>query len=245
MPCPCRRGGRYARARAACRVSGAVPSPARRRPLQPAWCAGAARRRARPSAHAAGRSRPCARRGSARGPSRERNGSVGHASGVNRNRLLLLAGAVGVAAALAVLLIVVVRKNASNPTSTSSSTGTTGGAPSESLAGIPQHGDTLGKPTAPATVIVYEDPQCPFCRRWNAETLPTVLRDFVRTGRIKLVYRGVVIIGPNSVQGLRAIYAAANQNKLWNLVDALYARQGAENSGWITGTVILAAAREA
>jgi protein-disulfide isomerase len=44
---------------------------------------------------------------------------------------------------------------------------------------------------------------------------------------------------------LRAIYAAGLQNKLWNLADALYAQQGAENSGWITNAVILAAARAA
>jgi protein-disulfide isomerase len=72
-----------------------------------------------------------------------------------------------------------------------------------------------------------------------------VINQFVRTGKLKLVYRGVVIIGPNSVQGLRAIAAAGKQNKLWNLADALYARQGAENSGWITNGVILAAAKDA
>ena len=165
---------------------------------------------------------------------------------MNRNRLLLLAGAVGAAVVIAVVLIVVVANNGSTGPSSPSTPGTsTAATPSKSLAGIPQHGDALGNPSAPATLVVYEDPQCPFCRRWNAETLPTVLRDFVRTGRIALVYRGVVIIGPNSVQGLRAIYAAANQNKLWNVVDALYAHQGAENSGWITNGVILNAAREA
>jgi protein-disulfide isomerase len=165
---------------------------------------------------------------------------------VNRNRLLLLAGAVGAAALAAVVLILVVANNGSNGSSSPTISGaSTTETPSRSLVGIPQHGDTLGNPSAPVTLVVYEDPQCPFCRRWNVETLPTVLRDFVRTGRINLVYRGVVIIGPNSVQGLRAIYAAAKQNKLWNMVDALYAHQSRENSGWITGTVILNAAREA
>jgi protein-disulfide isomerase len=95
------------------------------------------------------------------------------------------------------------------------------------------------------TLIVYEDPQCPFCRSWNVSTLPSVISGFVRTGKIKIEYRGVVIIGPDSVRGLRAIYAAGMQNKLWNLADALYAHQGTENSGWITNDVILAAARDA
>jgi protein-disulfide isomerase len=113
----------------------------------------------------------------------------------------------------------------------------------DSAASVPQHGDTLGKADAPVTITVFEDPQCPFCRQWNVETLPTVIDRYVRTGRVKLVYRGIEIIGPNSVDGLRAIYAARGQNKLWQMVDELYARQGEENSGWITPAVITAAAR--
>jgi protein-disulfide isomerase len=165
---------------------------------------------------------------------------------VKRNRLFLLAGAVGVAAVVAVVLIVVVAGGGSNSSATTAPTGTTSAPPaSGSLAGIPQHGSVLGDPKAPTTLVVYEDPQCPFCRQWNTDTLPTVLKDFVRPGKIKLDYRGVVIIGPNSVKGLRAIYAAGEQNKLWNMVDALYAQQGAENSGWITDEVIRMAAQQA
>jgi protein-disulfide isomerase len=107
---------------------------------------------------------------------------------------------------------------------------------------VPQQGDTLGKADAPVTITVFEDPQCPFCRQWNVETLPTVVARYVKTGRVKLVYRGIEIIGPNSADGLRAIYAARGQNKLWQMVDELYARQGEENSGWITPAVITAAA---
>ena len=127
------------------------------------------------------------------------------------------------------------------PTTTQSSSGTEA---TSTFADIPQHDDTLGKATAPVTLTVFEDPQCPYCRQWNIDTLPTVVENYVRTGRIKIVYRGVVVIGPNSVAGLRAVYAAGRQNKLWNMVEALYERQGAENSDWITLPVIRAAARE-
>ena len=112
------------------------------------------------------------------------------------------------------------------------------------FAGVPQSGDTLGKASAPVTLTVFEDPQCPFCRQWNIDTLPTVVRNYVRTGRIKIVYRGVVVIGNNSLAGLAAIYAAGEQNKLWQMAEALYERQGDENSGWITIAVVRAAARE-
>jgi protein-disulfide isomerase len=163
---------------------------------------------------------------------------------VDRTRLFLLGAAVLAAIVVAVPLILLGTGGGSTGIATIP-TGTTSAPPPASLAGIPQHGDTLGRASAPVTVTVFEDPQCPYCREWNVDTLSSVVADYVKTGRIKLVYRGIEIIGPNSVQGLRAIYAAANQNKLWQLVDVLYARQGEENSGWITPAVLSAAARAA
>jgi protein-disulfide isomerase len=155
---------------------------------------------------------------------------------MNRNRLLLLAAAAGLAVAVGIVLVAV-------GAGTDSKSSSTGGASSASnhahpLRGVPQHGDTLGEPNAPATLTVFEDPQCPFCREWNVNALAIVIGDFVRPGKLKLVYRGINIIGPNSTEGLRAIYAAAGQNKLWNLVEGLYDHQGTENSGWITNDLI-------
>ena len=163
-----------------------------------------------------------------------------------RNRLLALGGAIA-AAVVAVVVIVVVAGSGSGSSSTTTTTATQPGGGTEAkstFAGVPQSGDVLGKATAPVTLTVFEDPQCPFCRQWNIDTLPTVVQDYVRTGRIKIAYRGIVVIGANSLVGLAAIYAAAEQNKLWQMAEALYERQGAENSGWITVPVVRAAARE-
>jgi protein-disulfide isomerase len=133
---------------------------------------------------------------------------------------------------------------ATTPTTTSSTQINGPAAIAAMFAGIPQHGDTLGKPDAPVTMVVFEDPQCPYCDEWNLGTLPTVLNQFVRTGKIKLVYRGILIIGPNSGAGLRAVVGAGMQNKLWNMSEALYANQGKENSGWITSDLVLALAAD-
>jgi protein-disulfide isomerase len=167
---------------------------------------------------------------------------------MRRNRLLLLAAAAAIAVIAVVVVIVVAGGNDGGPSAdTTSATTTSLTAPgSENIfAGIPQHGATLGDPKAPATLVVFEDPQCPFCRDWNLGTLPTVIDDYVRPGRIKLVYRGIQVIGPNSQKGLRAVYAAGDQNKLWNFSEALYRAQGEENKGWITDGVIRSAARVA
>lgn len=158
---------------------------------------------------------------------------------------MLVGGVVGVAA-IAAVLIVVFAAGVGSSKPGSSPTTTTASSPSRPLfAGIPQRGFELGKASAPNTLLVFEDPQCPYCKQWNEEALPAVVRDYVRTGRIKLDYRGIEIIGPNSEQGLRANYAAGEQNKLWNMSQALYDRQGEENSGWITTAVITDAAKAA
>ena len=158
----------------------------------------------------------------------------------------MLAGAAGVAIVVVVLLIVVGSGGTKDAATTTVATTT---VPAKTtltasiFAGIPQHGDTLGRANAPVTMSVFEDPQCPFCRQWDLETLPTVIKRYVKTGRLKLVYRGIEIIGPNSVLALQAIYAAGVQNKLWTFSDELYKLQGAENSGWITSAVLRRAAR--
>jgi protein-disulfide isomerase len=159
----------------------------------------------------------------------------------------VLGGAIAAAVVAVVVVIVVVAGGGSSSPSTTTTAVTQPGGGTEAKStfeGVPQRGDTLGKASAPVTLTVFEDPQCPFCRQWNIDTLPTVVQNYVRTGRIKIVYRGVVVIGDNSLVGLAAIYAAAEQDKLWQMAEALYERQGGENSGWITVPLVRAAARE-
>jgi protein-disulfide isomerase len=164
-----------------------------------------------------------------------------------RNRLLLVLGAAVAAAIVVIVVVLVAGSGGGGSADTTAPVTVETNAPThaEALKGVPQHGDILGKPSAPATLTVFEDPQCPYCRQWNLDTLPTVVQNYVRTGRVKLQYRGIVVIGENSVAGLRAIYGAGAQNKLWSMVEALYERQGDENSGWITIPVIKDAAKEA
>lgn len=163
-----------------------------------------------------------------------------------RTRLLLIGGAAA-AAVVVVVLVVVLAGGGSKPSSTTTGVGTapTPAQQEAAFKGVPQQGATLGDPKAPATLLVFEDPQCPFCREWSLGTLPAVIQNYVAAGKVKLVWYGIEIIGSDSLVGLRAIYAAALQNKLWNMNEALYQRQGAEQSGWITDSVIRDAARAA
>jgi protein-disulfide isomerase len=159
----------------------------------------------------------------------------------SQRRILLLTGVLAVAL---VVVIAAIALGGGSKTAKTDPTVTT--RPSSSfLAGVPQHGAALGREDAPATVYVFEDPQCPYCRDWSLGALPSSVAKYVKTGRVKLVWEGIPIIGQNSLAGLTAAYAAGNQDKLWTFVDQLYQRQGAENSGWITESTLRDAAAAA
>jgi protein-disulfide isomerase len=117
-----------------------------------------------------------------------------------------------------------------------------GSAAGALLAGIPQRGNELGAANAPVTLVEYADLQCPYCAQYAADVLPELIRSYVRTGDVKLVFRGLAFIGPDSTTALRAVVAAGNQNRLWDVLHLLYATQGAENSGWVTSDLLRAVA---
>lgn len=47
----------------------------------------------------------------------------------------------------------------------------------------------LGDKDAEVTIIEFSDYQCPFCRKFWQETLPSIDRDYISNGKVKLVYR--------------------------------------------------------
>ncbi|GAC1437171.1 MAG: hypothetical protein NVSMB51_10330 [Solirubrobacteraceae bacterium] len=103
------------------------------------------------------------------------------------------------------------------------------------LDGIPQRGITLGKPGAPVTLVEFADLQCPYCREYTLNTLPTLIARYVRTGKVQMLFRNLTFLGPGSLSAGRYAAAAAEQNRLWDFIDLFYANQGTENSGYVDG----------
>lgn len=102
------------------------------------------------------------------------------------------------------------------------------------LDGIPQKGTVLGRPDAPVTLVEYADLQCPYCAEWSHRALPVLVEDYVRTGKLRIEFRGLAFLGPDSERGLRGVLAAGEQQKAWHVLDLLYHQQGHENSGWLS-----------
>lgn len=110
--------------------------------------------------------------------------------------------------------------------------------PTSLFTGIPQHGAAIGSPSAPVTLVEYADLQCPYCGEWARSTLPVLVRQYVRPGKLRIVFNGLAFVGPDSVTALRAAFAAGRHGHLWDIVDGLYRRQGTENTGWVTDNLI-------
>jgi protein-disulfide isomerase len=135
-----------------------------------------------------------------------------------------------------VTVVLAVTISSGGGTATAASGGSvTGVAYSAGLfAGIPQHGTLLGRANAPVKVVEFADLQCPYCDEYAVQALPTLVRNYVRTGEVSMRFENLSFIGPGSVAAGRVAAAAAQQNRLWNFVDLMYLNQGEENSGYVT-----------
>lgn len=113
----------------------------------------------------------------------------------------------------------------------------------ELFKGIPQSGPWLGRASAPVQFVVFADLQCPFCKEFDVEVMPTLVREYVRTGKIRVYFSGMDFISADSTRGLKAASAAAAQNKLWQVVTLLFINQGTERTGWLSDKMVAAVAK--
>ncbi|MBI3573858.1 thioredoxin domain-containing protein [Candidatus Kaiserbacteria bacterium] len=99
----------------------------------------------------------------------------------------------------------------------------------------------IGNANAPVTMAYWYDYQCPFCQRHEEQTMPQILKEYVDTGKLKIVYKDFQFLGPDSQmlgQYSRAVWEVA-PGKFYQWHKAVYDNQGTENTGWATKEKIL------
>jgi protein-disulfide isomerase len=81
-----------------------------------------------------------------------------------------------------------------------------------------------GDPKAPIVVIEYSDFQCPFCRKYTRETYPRLEQEYVKTGRVRYVFRHLPLDALHPEASLLALggLCAARQDRFWPLHDRLF-----------------------
>lgn len=129
----------------------------------------------------------------------------------------------GIIGAIAAIIGVVIATGAVDLSPTKTTVDTNNGSP------------ILGSESAPVTVIEFGDYQCPFCQRWNLQTKPLLEKEYIETGKVKMVYMDLTIVGSDSPKAHASAYCAGEQGLYWQYHDHLYKNQGHENDGWARG----------
>jgi protein-disulfide isomerase len=87
-----------------------------------------------------------------------------------------------------------------------------------SIAGEP----VLGRVDAPLTLVMFTDYQCPFCSRFETQTLPEIKRQYIDTGKLRFVVRDLPLpFHPNAPKAAEATHCAEEQGKFWELREKL------------------------
>lgn len=111
-------------------------------------------------------------------------------------------------------------------------------------------GTHLGDPNAPVKLVAYEDFRCSSCLAYTETIEPTVIQNYVNTGKVYYTYDFFIVIDGNdgsdaSRRAANAALCAAEQNKFWPYHDTLYANQVTEDAGWFSDTRLTKMARNA
>lgn len=86
---------------------------------------------------------------------------------------------------------------------------------------------TKGDPDAPVTIYEVTDFACPWCREFYRLTLPSIEREYIETGKAKLVFVNLPIpeLHPNAPAAHEFAMCAAQQDRFWPVHDLLYQHQ--------------------
>jgi len=102
----------------------------------------------------------------------------------------------------------------------------------------------LGDPNAPVTLIEFGDYQCHFCNVHFHNTEHRLLENFIKTGKVKMIFKDFTIIGPDSINAAHGTHCANDQGKFWEYHDILYNNWTGENNGWASSDNLLRFAQE-
>jgi len=80
-----------------------------------------------------------------------------------------------------------------------------------------------GDENAKVTIVEFSDYECPFCGRHFQQTYPQIVKEYVETGKVKLVFRDFPLgFHPQAQKSAEAAECAGEQNKYWDMHDKLF-----------------------
>jgi len=102
----------------------------------------------------------------------------------------------------------------------------------------------LGNPDAPVTLVEFGDYQCHFCNVFFHSTEDDILKNYVETGKVRMIFKDYNIIGPDSISASHGAHCADDQGLFWEYHDILYSNWTGENNGWASSENLVKFAQE-
>jgi protein-disulfide isomerase len=88
----------------------------------------------------------------------------------------------------------------------------------------------IGNPNAPVTIAFWFDYQCPFCKQFEDVVMTQIVKDYVQTGKVKVVFQDFQFLGQDSqvaAEFARAMWEAY-PDKFYPWYQAVFAAQDEE-----------------
>ena len=90
------------------------------------------------------------------------------------------------------------------------------------LAGEP----AMGSSDAPLTIVEFSDFECSYCRRFHEQVFPSLKRDYIDTGLVRFIHKDLPLpFHRQAKPAAAAARCAAEQNRYWDLYNALFEQQ--------------------
>ena len=91
----------------------------------------------------------------------------------------------------------------------------------------------MGDKSAPITIVEFGEYQCTFCYKFHTNSLDTVKKEYIDSGKASLVFVDFPLNGDDSVLAAEAAHCATEQGKFWEYHDQIYKNWNGERTGWI------------
>jgi protein-disulfide isomerase len=80
-----------------------------------------------------------------------------------------------------------------------------------------------GSPSAPVTIIEYASMTCPHCAAFQKDVIPLLTKDYIDTGKVKLVFREYPLDG--AARMASAVARCFSGDQFFSFIDLLFANQ--------------------
>jgi protein-disulfide isomerase len=89
---------------------------------------------------------------------------------------------------------------------------------------------SLGRADAPVMLVEFADFQCPFCKKFHTDAYAELKKNYIDTGKVRFVSRDLPLdFHPFALKAAEAARCAGDQQKYWELRDALYSNAAPPN----------------